>query len=1310
MARVRRDLDTREDAPILSRVRMGHEHFVGGRFEPLRLAGAGGMGRVFEAHDRFTDARVALKVLQGTGVVEEERFAREARALATLQHPGVVRYVAHGTTGDGELYLAMDWVEGETLSARLRRGRLDLAEALCVAARLAEALGAVHRAGLVHRDLKPANVMLADGALDRPVLVDFGLARVAGVGRLTSPGTMLGTPGYMAPEQARGETDVDARADVFSLGCVLFRCLTGEHMFAGEEPLAALLRLVLEEPRRVRELRPELPEALDALVARLLAKERDARPADGEAVAAALEALGAPASASPASLRPAAPASGKITASERRLTALVLVRDDRSAPVMTWDDTRPGAPEARGDEAARRARALRAAAARHEARVEVLADDALLVTLASAGAPTDLCARAARCALAIRAVLGEVPVAVVTGWAEIEGRLPAGEIIERALGLLAAAGAPGAARPVLVDETTARLLGPRFDVRPHGAGRALNGELDEVDEAPPLLGRPTACVGRDRELTLIETTFAHCAEEPEAAAVLVTAPSGMGKSRLRQEMVRRLRARGEPIEVWVGHADPLGAGAAFGLLSRAVRHALGIAEGDPPAARQRRIRARTGALPEADRVAAFLAELTGAPLADDAAPQLRAARRDPVLMGDQLRRAAEDLLRSACAAGPVVLVLEDLQWGDLPSVTFVDAALRNLAHLPLLVLALARPEVHGLFPQLWAARPLHELRLGGLPRRGAERLVRQALGATVSDDRVQALLDRAEGNAFYLEELIRAVAEGQDAALPESVLAMTQARLEGLSPEARRVLRAASVFGLTFSAAGVEALLGGAPAGDLLAELVQREVLVRRAAVEGAGEVEHGFRHALVREAAYAMLTESDRALGHQLAGAWLEQTGHGDAMMLAEHFERGGEPARAAGWYRRAAEEALQGDDLVAALERADRGAACGAGPEDLGAIRLVQAEARLWRGELAEAEALASEAAALLPRGSAGWYRAMGRAITAAGKRGSTGRSEARAREASAAVPGEGALGGLVLCLSAASAELTLAGRYAAAGALLSEGRALASDAPAIDDQVLGMLHEAEALMAHHASDHEATLHGIEAALAAYVRAGDRRSACASRTNLGFLLAELGDPVGAEAVLRDALADAEQMGLHDITQNARQNLGHALTMTGRLEEARRLQEEALQQVRQQDSARMEGISRTYLARVALLSGDAAAAEREAQAAAELLQVAPSLRATALALLARSRLAQGRAGDALGPAEEAFAQLEAAGSVEEGEALVRLAHAEALEAAGRRGEALAARAAARARLLERAARLRDPGLRERFLTQVPDHAATLTA
>src|SRR5262249_19702551 len=140
-------------------------------------------------------------------------------------------------------------------------------------------------------------------ALDRPVLVDFGLARLPGAGRLTVTGAMLGTPGYMAPEQARGETDIDARADVFALGCVLFRCLTGVEAFPGNDALQALLRLVLDEPPRACSLRPEIPPLLDTLLARLLSKERDRRPFDGSAVFAELERLGGPPrSAPPASL------------------------------------------------------------------------------------------------------------------------------------------------------------------------------------------------------------------------------------------------------------------------------------------------------------------------------------------------------------------------------------------------------------------------------------------------------------------------------------------------------------------------------------------------------------------------------------------------------------------------------------------------------------------------------------------------------------------------------------------------------------------------------------------------------------------------------------------------------------------------------------------------------------------------------------------------------------------------------------------------------------------------------------------------
>src|SRR5262249_55955681 len=152
-----------------------------------------------------------------------------------------------------------------------------------------------------------------------------------------------------------------------------------------------------------------------------------------------------------------------------------------------------------------------------------------------------------------------------------------------------------------------------------------------------------------------------------------------------------------------------------------------------------------------------------------------------------------------------------------------------------------RPEVHEIFPDLWTGRGVQEIHLPRLPRRAGERLVREALGAAAGAEVVRDLVERADGNALYLEELIRAVAQGSGAALPETVLAMVQARLSTLGAEERRALRAASVFGQTFSARGVEALLGGAPVETALRALVDAEVI----APASAGE--HRFRHALVR-------------------------------------------------------------------------------------------------------------------------------------------------------------------------------------------------------------------------------------------------------------------------------------------------------------------------------------------------------------------------------------------------------------------------------------------------------------------------------
>jgi serine/threonine protein kinase len=256
-----------------------------GRFRVDREAGAGGMGRVFRATDMESGAAVALKVLHGDDRSDLERFDREVSLLASMAHPGIVRYVAHGRTESGLPYLAMEWLEGPTLSQH-GRGRLASVDvSVRLVGKLAEALGAAHARGIIHRDVKPQNVILVHGDVGAPKLLDFGIARPRdGVG-LTVAGAVLGTPGFMAPEQARGESDIDARVDVFGLGCLLFWCLAGRAPFAGEHLVAILTKTLFDAVPPMRTIRGDVPEAVDRALEAMLAKVAADRPADGNAVA-----------------------------------------------------------------------------------------------------------------------------------------------------------------------------------------------------------------------------------------------------------------------------------------------------------------------------------------------------------------------------------------------------------------------------------------------------------------------------------------------------------------------------------------------------------------------------------------------------------------------------------------------------------------------------------------------------------------------------------------------------------------------------------------------------------------------------------------------------------------------------------------------------------------------------------------------------------------------------------------------------------------------------------------------------------------
>jgi hypothetical protein len=221
------------------------------------------------------------------------RFELEAAILAGLHHAHIVEYVAHGATPDGLHYLVMEWVEGEDLGQRLERTGLDLHDTVAMGLGIARALEALHELGIVHRDIKPSNLMLGDG-VERVKLVDFGVARrTTDATRLTRTGALVGTAGYMAPEQVRGSRiPIDGRADLFALGCVLYECLTGDQAFVGETPLAARAKVLVHDPAPVRALEPGVPEELERLVMSMLARNVDARPNDAAAVERALVGLG----------------------------------------------------------------------------------------------------------------------------------------------------------------------------------------------------------------------------------------------------------------------------------------------------------------------------------------------------------------------------------------------------------------------------------------------------------------------------------------------------------------------------------------------------------------------------------------------------------------------------------------------------------------------------------------------------------------------------------------------------------------------------------------------------------------------------------------------------------------------------------------------------------------------------------------------------------------------------------------------------------------------------------------------------------
>ncbi len=881
------------------------QEILGGRFAVEREVGRGGVGIVYRAFDKLTEQAVALKVIAIPGIDagEEARFRREGRVLAGLNHPGIVRLVAFGQLDEGAPYVAMEWLEGEDVAQRQRRTPLTLAESLRVGALVADALAFAHQAGIVHRDVKPSNVFLVGSGPSTPgaefvaKLVDFGVAS-ADDAKLTRTGAIVGTPAYMAPEQARGDGEVDSRADMYALGATLFEMIAGRPPHMGPTPIAILARLVTTPAPRLSDVFSNAPPALDELMAQLLATSPADRPASAGYVARELRRIaeetaktdaltrnGYTDDGGPTSVGSAGVTTTRNSGGSRLVTSILATHVPKGAP---------------------RQRLLTHLRARGADATE-LGGDAIVAHLGVRRALGDEAARALD--LSIRLARMNAAVGVATGRTRIDRTRPTGEVVDRAAAL-----ARDAQRgQVLADTTTSELARGRYEFQQRNDGAAVVGSAvknkkDFVGGAP--------FVGREAELAQITSAFERCIEDRTPVIVTVTGAPGIGKTRLRREVISRIGSHPSAPRVVLARCETFAKSHALGLVADLARGLSGVGKGATldDALDATDLLIATSEAVVADSARDLIARL----IASETLPELDDARG----ARDALWISLTEIAVSIAKSSPLVIGVEDAQWADQESLSWLDHLLARAAARPLWVLATTRPSFFRDDPERFSGRDHVRMELRPLAKKTVRAIAKAMLGdraaSATGEDLAESIAQQAGGSPLFAEELARLAAQGRDATTAATIEAAMQVHLDALDDPSREAAAKLSVFGLSGWDSGLGAL-GVQDAGDVLRGLGGSEVLVEQASSRFKDTREWAFKHALMREVAYASMGEDPLKEMHAKAGRWLAKMSEDDAI-VARHLELGGESLAAAGYLEKASRRALAANALAEAVSMSEK------------------------------------------------------------------------------------------------------------------------------------------------------------------------------------------------------------------------------------------------------------------------------------------------------------------------------------------------------------------------------------------------------
>jgi len=1278
-------------APITERRQLGE------RFVVEREVGRGGAGIVYRAYDLQSERIVALKVIAseaGDAPEEEARFTREGQLLEKLDHPGIVKIVGFGVFDENGLpFVAMEWLEGEDLAARQKREPLTIPQAVELTVQVAEALQAAHAAGVIHRDIKPGNLFLCkapgnDGCLGpwQVKLVDFGVAARSDI-RITRMGDVVGTPAYMAPEQARGDAPIDARCDIYSLGATLFELIAGRPPHVGPTVIATLARLVTTAPPRLSELRRETPPEIDNLVSSMLHTDPSSRPSSMTEVLAMLRNASDDVERMSWMEQVPDPRSSRLGSSASRLvTSIVAIRFATASA---------------------RERALEQLRQRGADAVP-LGQDSIVAHLGArravgneAAVGLELGRRLARAGARVGVASGRARL----DWAHDLGEvLPVGEVVDRASSLSRDADAG----VVLADATTSELGRGRYEFRTRDDGSSVVGE--------PVHGRRGAggapFVGRDPELAQVLSAFERSRLDTTPILVSIAGPPGIGKSRLRREVMARISAQAGAPHIVLQRSEAYAQGHALGAAADVLRGIISLPKGATSAEAAKAIVSRLGPSTR-DELTAKNRELLARLLANEPLPE----GLDPRGSRDVLWLAMTDLVLQVASNEQTAILMEDLQWADPESIGWLDHLLGRATGRALVVMALVRPDFWSEQANRFAGRDHVRLELRPISKRASRAIARAVVGDTVPEDIVERIAEQAAGLPLFAEELARLSASGRDTAHAPTIEAAIQVSLDALDEECRDAVGRLSVFGLTCWDSALESL-GMPRAESVMKALVASEILTEQNVSRFTGTREWVFKHALVREVAYASLGERERKELHALAAAWLTSMGE-DSATVAGQYDLGEQHVLAAEHWARAAQRALAANALADAMSMAER-ALMFAETKPKGFVRasyLDEAWSRLDPRASDRESAILSmednvhdEASAVRARGARARYDD----ARGSGERISERLAETRDQAAALGLQDEEARCSAVLAL-----RVAFAGRFAEAEAeikrLLKLARQQSTSAAAVDAyQTQAIVRQTQGALA-------SALEARRNAASAARGAGLKEREAIIMTNLGFALTTIGARQEARTALETGLALSDAIGSVGAVRHAQMNLlGWAATFGND-----RLMEAHLAEVRADADAAATGAwaapDRANLGTLFYRGSELlrANAEREWRRALGLLRLAAqSYRTTghrdllpvALGLWAEAERRCGNAGGAVELAREAASLLDQGAPSLLNESAVYLALHAAYTATGEEEAARQAISRGMPPLVRRLHGLVGTPYARQFLTELPDNARLLAA